>query len=349
VNIVHITFSLRNGGKENMMVDIVNEQVRQGHRLAVIIINNESEPSIINRISPSVQLFLLKRKGGSKKIAFLLKLFFILQFRFKADVAHCHDINLGTLLNKVCKARLVLTVHGPGYDTKPMKQFHKLFAISNSIKEDVEKRSDLKCKVIYNGIWTELIEKKINKPDKNNFKIVHVKRLNHERKGQDLLIKAAHELVYKHNAGNLRFYLLGDGESRLFLEKMIRDLKLSEYVIIEGNQSREWIYKNLCQYDIFVHPSRFEGFGLSVVEAMAVKIPVIASNIEGPAEILNNGKYGMLFENGDVYGLVARIQETVSQYESDQMKDLVNNAYHYCINNFDISITAGNYCKSYFE
>ena len=181
------------------------------------------------------------------------------------------------------------------------------------------------------------------------FKIVQVKRLNHERKGQDLLIKAAHHLVSKHGFKNLKFYFIGEGESKTFLEKMIAEFNLSEYVFLEGNKSREWIYKNLCSYDLFVHPSRFEGFGLTVVEAMAAQVPVIASNIEGPAEILNFGQYGLLFESGDVDDLVAKIREAIGLYQSDKMNNLVQSAYQHCIHNFDISMTARNYCESYLS
>ena len=330
------------------MVDIANEQQRQGHKVAIIIINRDVEQSIVNRISAGVSTFLLKRVSGSKSVFSFLKLFFILRFKFKANVIHCHDLNLGKLLKAFTKVPLMYTIHGPGIEVAPMKYFQKLFAISNSIKADIEGRSKLKCRVIYNGITTALVEKREIPFPQKFFKIVQVKRLNHERKGQDLLIKAAHELIHKQGVDKLKFYIIGEGDSKVYLEQMIKDYELDNNVIMEGNKSREWIYKNLSKYDLFVHPSRFEGFGLTVVEAMAAKVPVVASNIEGPAEILNHGEYGILFENGNVEDLVAKIKDAISLYQNNKMNEIVESAYQHCIHNFDISKTARNYCESYF-
>ena len=66
MNIIHIVFSLRNGGKENMMVDIANEQHRQGHKVAIIIVNRDLEKSIVDRIAVGVSSFLLNRAPQSK-------------------------------------------------------------------------------------------------------------------------------------------------------------------------------------------------------------------------------------------------------------------------------------------
>lgn len=54
-------------------------------------------------------------------------------------------------------------------------------------------------------------------------------------------------------------------------------------------KNQEWIYHNLCNFDLFIQPSRFEGFGLTVAEAIAAKVTVLVSNIQGPMEIIDDG------------------------------------------------------------
>ena len=58
---------------------------------------------------------------------------------------------------------------------------------------------------------------------------------------------------------------------------MVVELNLEKHVRFLGNQSREYVYSHLKDYDLFVQPSRFEGFGLTVAEAMAACVPVLVT------------------------------------------------------------------------
>lgn len=347
MKIAHISFSLMNGGKENMMVDIANEQQKLGHQVAVVIINNKIDRGILERIDPGIRIFEIDRKAGSKSPAFLMKLFTVLNFRFKASVVHAHDVQIGGLVKKLSGSKAVLTVHGPGIEVSPMRKFDRVFYISRSVQEDVEKQIDLNGKIIYNGIYTGQIKQKESYPVNKSFKIVHVKRLTHKRKGQDLLIKAMDELVHRKGYHQLRLDFIGAGESYEFLQNMIRDHKLEKEIRLLGKKDRDWIYEHLCDYDVFVHPSRFEGFGLTVAEAMLACIPVISSNIEGPAEILDHGKFGFLFENEDVVGLVDRVEDVLKRYADGSVSEITEKAYRRCIEHYDIRKTAENYCDAY--
>jgi glycosyltransferase involved in cell wall biosynthesis len=232
-------------------------------------------------------------------------------------------------------------------DVGPMKIFKKIFAISRTVKEDIESRSKLKCEVVYNGIRTEEIKIKENLVAPDVYKIILVKRLEHKAKGHDLLLRAIKLLIEKKGIKNIRLHLAGEGISRDFIQKNIDELNLQGYVFLLGNKTREWVYENLHKYDLFVHPSRYEGFGLTVVEAMAAKVPVIASNIEGPAEILENGKYGLMFESDNHEDLALQIENAIRLYENGDIVKLVESAYSHCIKSFNIKRTAQEYCKSY--
>jgi glycosyltransferase involved in cell wall biosynthesis len=240
-----------------------------------------------------------------------------------------------------------LTVHGPDFDTSQMRYYKKLIAVSQSVKLDVESRSRNKCDIIYNGIRINSIKKHEAVSRLNEFNVISVGRLDHLVKGQDLLIEAANDLVKVKGLINVKFFIAGEGSSRKFLEELILNLNLSENVFLLGNMNREWIYENLYRYDLFIQPSRLEGFGLTVAEAMAAKVPVLASDIEGPAEILENGKHGILFENNNSEDLALKIKNAIQLIESGEIVSMIDSAYNHCLNNFNITRTAKEYCEAY--
>lgn len=348
MRIMHITFSLLNAGKENILIDLANEQWAMGHNVKILIINNKIDEELVERIIKGIQVVRIQRPASGKSLFPLIKLISMI-WLIKPEIIHAHDHHIATILYYLTKIPMVLTIHGPGLNTKPMKYYKQLFAISRSIKKDVEDRCDLKCKVIYNGVKTTKIKKRIDGKFLNEFKVIMVKRLNHERKGQDILIKAADILINKKGIKYLKFHLVGDGNSRDYLNNLISEFNLDQSVFLLGNKNRDWVYRNLYRYDLFVHPSRYEGFGLSVTEAMAAKLPVIASNIEGPAEILAHGEYGLLFESDNIDDLVDRIIRAISMYDNGEMESVVEKAYTHCIQNFDIKKTAQSYCNAYLS
>jgi glycosyltransferase involved in cell wall biosynthesis len=330
-----------------MLVDMANEQKSFGHDIMIIVINDSLDAGIVNRISKNISLYRLNRKNQSKNILHVLKLVYILNIRFKADVIHSHDPQLGFLLKLTSFVPVLLTVHGPDFDTSQMRYYKKLIAVSQSVKLDVESRSRNKCDIIYNGIRINSIKKHEAVSRLNEFNVISVGRLDHLVKGQDLLIEAANDLVKVKGLINVKFFIAGEGSSRKFLEELILNLKLSENVFLLGNKNREWIYENLCRYDLFIQPSRLEGFGLTVAEAMAAKVPVLASDIEGPAEILENGKYGILFENNNSEDLALKIKNAIQLIESGEIVSMIDSAYNHCLNNFNITRTAQEYCEAY--
>jgi glycosyltransferase involved in cell wall biosynthesis len=330
-----------------MLVDMVNEQQSFGHDIAIIVINDSLDAGIVNRISRNIRLYRLNRKNQSKNILHVLKLIYILNIRFRADIIHSHDPQLGLLLKLTSFIPVLLTIHGPAFDTSHMKYYKKLIAVSQSVKLDVESRSRNKCEIIYNGIRINNIRKNETVSRLNEFNIISVGRLDHLVKGQDLLIEAAYEIILNEGLKSVKFFIAGEGSSRQFLEELILNLKLNENVFLLGNKDREWIYENLCRYDLFIQPSRLEGFGLTVAEAMAAKVPVLASDIEGPAEILENGKHGMLFAYNNSEDLALKIKNAMKLIENGEMVNMIDSAYNHCLNTFNITRTAQEYCRAY--
>lgn len=101
----------------------------------------------------------------------------------------------------------------------------------------------------------------------------------------------------------------------------------------------------MCNYDLFVQPSRFEGFGLTVAEAMAAEVPVLVSSGDGPAEITCRDKYGWVFSNGDIDNLIYKIKYINNNYV--KAIDKAKLARNYVIENYDVSVTARKYLNEY--
>ena len=95
---------------------------------------------------------------------------------------------------------------------------------------------------------------------------------------------------------------------------------------------------------MFVQPSIYEGFGLTVAEAMAAKIPVLVSENQGPLEIIDNGKYGYYFKNGDANDCADKIINIIEQGVD---KNLIEAAYNRVEENYSVTQTAINYINEY--
>ena len=115
-------------------------------------------------------------------------------------------------------------------------------------------------------------------------------------KGLDLLLKAMPTLL-KEFPG-LQLLLVGDGPARESLVRLAYELGIADRVVISSSVEDTRVPLSLLQ--VFVAPAWREGFGLAIVEAMAAGVPVVSSSAGGPAEILEQGKSGLLVPPGDV-------------------------------------------------
>lgn len=126
-------------------------------------------------------------------------------------------------------------------------------------------------------------------------RIIFVGRLIHGKGVQDL-ISVCNRLWDKFT---FDLIIVGDGNFRLDLEDMVR-LSYSSRVKFTGELSRPDVFAQLKQSDIFVNPSYSEGLPTSVLEAALVGLPIIATDVGGTREIIEDGTTGMLFKPHDV-------------------------------------------------
>lgn len=132
-----------------------------------------------------------------------------------------------------------------------------------------------------------------------------VARLSPE-KGLDVLLRAAAQLIERGVA--IRVVLAGDGPSRSQLERLATQLGIARHVDFRGEVAHERVPSVLAELDVFVMPSRAEGFGVAALEAQATELPVVASNVHGIPDVVEHERTGLLVPPDDAAALAQAIE-----------------------------------------
>ena len=193
-------------------------------------------------------------------------------------------------------------------------RFDRIICVSQKAKQSFEEviGHAEKTVCIYNSLPISKIPALSEQPcnqKKERFTIVSVGRLSNP-KGYDRLIKAVQKL--HHDGIDLDLWLVGDGEERKSLIELANN---ADYIHFLGTQLNPYPY--MKQADLYVCSSRYEGFNLTVAEALALGLPVLSTDCTGPTEILDHGKYGMICENSEE-GLYCGIKELIMNRQSLQ-------------------------------
>ena len=323
-----------------MLVDIANEQVVT-EDVAIAIIVDKIDKQLFDRIDSRCTVKLFGRELGSRSLTPWIKLNLFL-FHYKPDIIHFHLENLRKMVFN--PAPKVFTIHNMWTSGKEYPRFQALYAISDGVRNHT-KEQGFEATTVWNGIRTKDIkvrESELYHPGKI-CNIVCVGRLYTKHKGQDLLLRSL-ALIKSQGMANFHLDMIGDGDSLGLLDGMIKDLGIEDNVTMLGLRDRSYVYQHLCDYDLYVLPSRSEGFGLSVAEAMCAKIPVLVCDLEGVTDVIDGGRLGMVFKTGDVDSLSQAIACFMQNGES---KAIINEAYNYAISHFDVSKTAKHYIQEY--
>ncbi|EHU0375938.1 glycosyltransferase [Vibrio cholerae] len=150
--------------------------------------------------------------------------------------------------------------------------------------------------------------------------VLAVGRLTRQ-KGFDILLNIWKQSKAYENGWKLK--IIGDGEERENLCNMIHELGLSESVTLFGKDHN--IQKHYIDASLYVMTSRYEGFGLVIVEAMSHGLPVVSFDIEsGPSDIIKNGYNGFLIPKDNIYEFVEKMNDLL--IDQQQLKYLSGNA-----------------------
>jgi len=162
--------------------------------------------------------------------------------------------------------------------------------ISKSVQQELIGRGALQSiKVVHNGIDIdsyEFVEKADARKklglEENEYIIGLVGRIEFNQKQQDLFIKVMAKR--KHELQNTKILMVGNGPDEVVLDSLIKNFGMQDYVeILPWHENLSDVYSAI---DLIAIPSKFEGLPIVMLEAMLYKLPVIASNVDGMAEIL---------------------------------------------------------------
>lgn len=169
------------------------------------------------------------------------------------------------------------------------------------------------------GVQEKSRESIPEKFDKEYFNIVTCGRISKE-KGMDLAVETCKRLItdgYK----KIRWWIIGGGPAYSNVKKMVKKLNLESYVYMLGMKENPYPY--IAKADLYVQPSRFEGYPMSILEAVILKKIVISTNNKGAEEMLKNLKCGILCKI-DSTDLAEKISSIISdpQYYDEKKQEM---------------------------
>lgn len=236
----------------------------------------------------------------------------------KPDIIILSHINLaliGLIISYINpKCRVWLIAHGieiwrplPYHKRLLLKKCHKVICVSKFTKDQVIARHHIKpevCEILNNAVDPFMkLPKTFTKPDyllkrygltPANHVIFTLSRLaySEQYKGHDMVIKAISRL--KDQFADIKYVLAGqyDTVEELRIKKLITYYKVSDQVILTGFINEQEFVDHFLMADLFVLPSKKEGFGIVFIEALACGLPVICGNADGSVDAILNGKLG---------------------------------------------------------
>jgi glycosyltransferase involved in cell wall biosynthesis len=162
-------------------------------------------------------------------------------------------------------------------------------------------------------------------------------------KGVEYLLLAVRKLTLQNLIGGC--LIVGDGESKSSLERMAAELGISDKVVFTGY--RQDVALPLAAMNIFVLPSISEGFPTCLMEAMAMRKPIIATSVGGVPEIIDDGETGVLVPPKEPDRLVSAIAKLIANPE--EQKKMVETAYAKAVNRYSLQHMINEYESMYIN
>ena len=325
--VTHLITTIERGGAEKQLLTLASEQVQSG--LNVVVLYLKGKPDLRNEFEESGAEVnnLLVGKSFLKQIFLLSK-----YLRKNPSPVHAH-LPKSELLAAVVIAKkyFVFSRHNaePFWPSGPRiisnllskyvcKRASQGIAISNAVKSYLIKRGEIPTgytiDVVYYGFEKDIstnaaglgLITNIMNGQNSNYKIGTIGRLV-PQKDYPTLLNAFSNILK--SLPNTDLYVVGEGYLQKDLIELTKSLGINGKVHWLGKT--EYINEFLSKIDLFILPSKYEGFGLVLLEAMVVKKPIVAANKSAIPEVLGK-TYEGLFSTGDVDALAQQIKTTIS-------------------------------------
>lgn len=309
------------GGTEYQTLNLVRALHESGYEVKVLCYFEYDERMVAYMREAGAEIELMSLEGTRPAGLWLTVRALFAGIRkvlrsYSPDVVHVQYLAPGALpiiLFKLLGVKKILaTAHVPGHIYKrkwiPQLVAHYLtqsfLCVSKSSEEDfVEKKAELFSKAlfhegrkhftVYNCVEVDPNYVRVLDQKNKDFVIGIVSRLSQE-KGIDIMLEAMQMMLKIYP--NTKLLIVGEGAQKEKLLGLAKDLEVAHAITWAGLQPKDTLSSYYAQMDVVAVPSRFEGFGLTAIEAMGYGIPVVASGVDGLKEVIVDGVSGILFE-----------------------------------------------------
>jgi len=316
------------GGIEKHVGDLCKNLIKLGHESDVICLNT---CAYSKKKLPKFEIHERIKIHRISSLNFKLYKFAPSVAKYIKDynIIHIHGIGFFTdflvLTKFLHKKKLILSTHGGIFHTKDyilLKKFY-FYCLEKFILKGIDKiiacsKNDYKLfskinsniKLIKNGIDCGHFSKVKRKPKKNTF--IYIGRIS-ENKRIDNLIKTFYFIKKK---ANFKLFVIGKDWQGLRndLEKLVKEKKIEKNIIFTGKVDNQNLLKYLSKAEFFVSASEYEGFGISVLEAMAMGLVPVVNKIEAFRNFIENDKNGFLID----YSKPKKASESILNIISDK-------------------------------
>lgn len=314
MKILQVITSLSTGGAEKLISEIAPMLRDKGHQVDVLAFDGADTAFKKVLTDKGIKVYSFGKGCNVYNPLFILRLTKLMK---NYDIVHTHNTApqlFAAIGSVLCSVVLCTTEHNTSNRRRDWKwyawidkwmysRYKKIICISNQAENNLRKYIPKVKNVctIFNGVDINRFHnaKPLDSLKSTKNVVVMVAGFRYQ-KDQDTLIKAFTHL----DKDKYELWLVGDGERRPILEKMIYELGLNNVKLLG---IRNDIPNVLQTADIVVMSSHFEGLSLSNIEGMSVNKPFISSNVDGLREVVDG--YGLLFPHGDDKALASIIKK----------------------------------------
>ena len=329
-------------GKKNLFLEEIPKNVEiqfvRPYNLVSKIAELSKNRKILNRL-------LLKRYRYRSKRVFKSIFLEKLSKLGKIDLIIDFDGGLKSILDNLKAEKKIIWIHSSirkhKQDNKSkisrygeeLKKYDKIIAICKEMNEEIKELYPFlssEIEYIYNPLdCNNIIEQgneNIEKMTSYEKELIErdyflaVSRLDTVQKDFETLIEGYS--ILKNKGIKEKLYIIGEGNGRVKIEKMIEEKNLGQDVILLGEKKNPYVWMKNSK--LFIHSSRYEGLPTVLLEALMMDKFIVSSNCPtGPTEILTKPKVGELFNVGDANQLAEKVLKIL--YDKDYQKELLKN------------------------
>lgn len=255
-------------------------------------------------------------------------------YEFKPDIIHCQFAYEGLKFFDNVKTDIPVVINFRGYDASyklkkdcyvnklkeilAHKNVYPIF-VCKALRNNLENKGICIRKehlILYTGVNTKLFRKKSYTLSKHPV-FIQTGAFN-DKKGQDISVKAFNKFLNESNVSQARLLFIGSGKNLNRVKNLVKELELDKNVQFIEKLPQNELVKHLDAASVFVHHSvtapngDMEGIPNAIIEAMAMKLPILASKHSGIPEAVIDGENGLLCEEGDVDTFAIQMQEIIS-------------------------------------